>query len=209
MPFTYQIASSASQDRLEKLIRARLEAGADKALVDRKIWDLSGERWAVMFTGLPGFPRQVDEFGIIHFLQTIYESHRILVPVIEQHGGILLKLEGDSMLVIFRNVDEAIEAGVNMQRACRNYNQGRIAAEQILMWIWLGFGDVLRIGDTDVFGAGVNAASKLGEDTAESWEILVTGNLRDAANGSVHGSFTPIDYTPPGASAAFRLDYTM
>ena len=137
MPFTYQIASSASQDRLEKLIRARLEAGADKALVDRKIWDLSGERWAVMFTGLSGFPRQVDEFGIIHFLQTIYESHRILVPVIEQHGGILLKLEGDSMLVIFRNVDEAIEAGVNMQRACRNYNQGRIAAEQILMWIGL------------------------------------------------------------------------
>jgi hypothetical protein len=29
-------------------------------------------------------------------------------------------------------------------------------------------------GDDDVFGAEVNAASKLGEDTAKAWEILVT-----------------------------------
>lgn len=209
MPFTYQIASSASQDRLEKLIRSRLETGADKALVDRKIWDLFGERWAVMFTDLSGFSRQVDEFGIIHFLQTIYESHRILVPVIEQHGGILLKLEGDSMLVIFRNVDEAIDAAINMERACHSYNRTRAAAEQILMCIGLGFGDVLRIGDTDVFGAEVNAASKLGEDTAESWEILVTGNVRDAARAANSSSFIPIPFVPPGASAAFRLDYAL
>ncbi len=213
MPFTVQIASSASQDRLEKLIRARLAPGADKALTDRKIWDLFGERWCVMFTDLSGFSRRVEEFGIIHFLQTIFESHRILVPVIEEHGGILLKLEGDSMLVIFRNVDEAIGAAIDMQRACRDYNRTRIEAEQILMCIGLGYGDMLRIGDTDVFGAEVNAASKLGEDTAADCEILVTGNVRDAMrdtsrNHAAH-SFTSIAYTPPGASAAFRLDYTL
>jgi len=42
------------------------------------------------------------------------------------------------------------------------------------------FGDVLRIGDSDVWGREVNAASKLGEDTAKSGEILVTGAARAA-----------------------------
>jgi adenylate cyclase len=209
MPFTYQIVSSASQDRLEKLIRARLTAGADKATLDQKIWDLFGERWCVMFTDLSGFSRRVEEYGIIHFLQTIYESHRILVPVIEAHGGILLKLEGDSMLVIFRNVVEAIDASIDMQRACRDYNTDKSEAEQLLMCIGLGYGDVLRIGDADVFGAEVNAASKLGEDTAEAWEIMVTGAVHDAAQGKCDCSFEAIDYVPPGASAAFKLGYRL
>ncbi len=209
MPFTYQIVSSASQDRLEKLIRARLTAGADKATVDQKIWDLFGERWCVMFTDLSGFSRRVEEYGIIHFLQTIYESHRILVPLIEAHGGILLKLEGDSMLVIFRNVVEAIDASIDMQRACRDYNTDKSEAEQLLMCIGLGYGDVLRIGDADVFGAEVNAASKLGEDTAEAWEIMVTGAVREAALDKCDCSFDAIDYVPPGASAAYKLGYRL
>jgi class 3 adenylate cyclase len=54
-----------------------------------------------MFTDLSGFSRNVAKFGIIHFLQTIYESERLLIPIIEDHDGILLKAEGDSLLVIF------------------------------------------------------------------------------------------------------------
>jgi hypothetical protein len=45
----------------------------------------------------------------------------------------------------------------------------------VLLCIGLGYGDVLRIGDSDVFGAEVNAASKLGEDHARPYEIMVTG----------------------------------
>ena len=78
-----------------------------------------------------------------------------------------------------------------------------------MLCIGLGYGDMLRIGDADVFGAEVNAASKLGEDTAEAWEILVTGNVRDAMRAIADCSFTPIDYTPPGANAAFTLGYTL
>lgn len=77
MPYVYQIVTSASQDRLEKLIQERLQPGADKAQIDARIWDLFGEQWAVMFTDLAGFSRRVAEFGIIHFLQTIFESQRV------------------------------------------------------------------------------------------------------------------------------------
>ncbi|MFH0844557.1 MAG: adenylate/guanylate cyclase domain-containing protein, partial [Pseudomonadota bacterium] len=91
MPFAFQIRSSASQDRLEKLIEERLKPGANKDQIDLRIWDLFGEEWAVMFTDLAGFSRRVAEFGIIHFLQIIYESQRLLVPCIDEHDGILVK----------------------------------------------------------------------------------------------------------------------
>jgi adenylate cyclase len=66
---------------------------------------------------------------------------------------------------------------------------------------------MLRIAEEDVFGAEVNAASKLGEDAAKEGEILVTGAVRDAAALSAGCSFEPIDFVPPGAKAAFRLIY--
>src|SRR5919107_5855666 len=116
------IAHSASEDRLFNLIQERLADGADKVEIDARIWDLFGEEWCIMATDLSGFSRGVAEFGIIHFLQTIYESERILVPVVESHDGILLKVEGDSFLVIFRNVQKALHAAVEMQRTVRRYN---------------------------------------------------------------------------------------
>lgn len=209
MSFTYGIASNASQDRLEKLIKKRLKSESGKSRIDEQIWNLFGERWAVMFTDLSGFSRRVADFGIIHFLQTIYESNRLLVPIIEEYSGILLKVEGDSLLVIFRSVDEAIECAVAMQRCAKGYNRKRAENEQVLLCIGLGFGDVLRIGDSDVFGAEVNAASKLGEDTAKAYEILVTGSVKKAANETRGVAFKPIKAVTPGTDSAYRLRYEL
>ena len=147
MPFTYNVVSGASADRLEKLIEERLQPGADKEKIDRRIWRLFGETWAVMYTDLAGFSRNVAEFGIIHFLQTIYESHRLLVPIIERENGILLKTEGDSLIVMFRNVNDALRAGLAMQARTQAHNQTRIDTEKVLLCMGIGCGEVLRIGD--------------------------------------------------------------
>jgi class 3 adenylate cyclase len=199
------IVQGASEDRLQKLIEARQKKGADKAAIDQRIWDLFGEEWCVMATDLSGFSRGVAEFGIIHFLQTIYESERILVGVIEAHDGILLKVEGDSFLVIFRNVQKAIRAAIEMQRTTRRYNASKPRAEHVLLGVGLGFGPMLRIGDADVYGVEVNAACILGESIAKPYEILVTKAVRDAAEDGV--KFDDIDYVPPGAEQAFRVVY--
>ncbi|MBR6079080.1 MAG: hypothetical protein IKP60_02850 [Treponema sp.] len=52
----------------------RLEPGADKEKIDRRIWNSFGEKWCVMFTDLSGFSRGTEKFGIIHFMQIIFES---------------------------------------------------------------------------------------------------------------------------------------
>ena len=71
----------------------------------------------------------------------------------------------------------------------------------------LGYGHVLKIGDDDVFGAEVNAVSKLGEDTAEPWEILVTDRVKTAVEKQVEGGYERLDVPVPGTDKAYRFQY--
>ena len=208
MPFTYNVVSGASADRLERLIAQRLSPGADKVSIDRRIWRLFGEKWAVLYTDLSGFSRHVAEFGIVHFLQTIYESHRLLVPLIEKDNGILLKIEGDSLIVMFRHVNDALRCALAMQLCTREYNKTRIDAEKVLLCVGIGFGEMLRIGDADIFGSEVNAVCKLGEDTAKSNEILMTGAASREARLPPNTSLQQLDSAPAGTDSAFKLIYS-
>jgi class 3 adenylate cyclase len=206
LPKRRSIIISASEDRLENLINRRLEPGADKEQIDARIWDLFGEEWCVMFTDLAGFSRNVAEFGIIHFLQTIVESERMLVPVIEDYDGILLKTEGDSFLVIFRKVKKAVLCAIKMQESLQDYNQSRSAEEKVLLCVGIGYGKMLHIGDTEVFGQEVNAASKLGEDIARSGEIIVTQAVFDQMQG-VNLTWEKLELSPQGMGDVFKLKY--
>lgn len=205
MSFRRIVVHGASEDRLQKLMTERLQPGADREAIDRRIWDLFGEEWCVMATDLSGFSRGVAEFGIIHFLQTIYEAERILVPVVESHDGILLKVEGDSFMVIFRSVPKALHASIEMQRTVRSYNAARPTVEHVLLGVGLGFGRMLRIGDADVFGVEVNSACILGESYAKGYDILVTQAVRDSAGDDV--VFEAFEHVPPGARGAYRVLY--
>ncbi len=203
------VITSASEERLDKLIEERLKPGANKEVIDARIWDLFGETWCIMFTDLSGFSRGVAKFGIIHFLQTIHESERILIPIIDDYDGILLKVEGDSFLVIFRNPVKALQCTMEMQRTLKQYNTDKPDEEKVLLCVGLGYGPVIKIGDSDVFGAEVNAASKLGEDTAEAWEILVTGAVHKEVASMNDVSFEELPEAPSGAGKAYRVKYAL
>lgn len=204
MSYKHSILVSASEDRLEKLIQDRLKDGVNKDQIDTRIWDLFGEEWCVMATDLSGFSRHVAKFGIIHFLQTIYESERLLIPIIEDHDGILLKVEGDSFLVIFRNVSKAVACAFVMRNTLETYNMNKSEEEKVLLCVGLGYGKVLRIGDMDVFGQEVNAASKLGEDTAKAGEILTTQAVKDKCSSDEAILFEEIE-TSFGMGSVYKI----
>ncbi len=176
-----------SSARLWKLVEERAESGADVARIDQRIWDLFGEEWAVMFTDLVGFSRQVARFGIIHFLQVILEQKRLLLPIVEAHDGVLIKVEADSLLILFKKPTQALACAIAMQAKCTSVNVRRSPEEHVILCCGIGHGRLLKIGDDDVFGHEVNVASKLGEDTAEGEEILLTKAAHTALGGSFEG----------------------
>ena len=193
--------------RLWKLIEERTHAGSDTQTIDRRIWDLFGEEWAIMFTDLSGFSRQVAQFGIIHFLQIILEKKRLLFPVIEKHDGVLVKVEADSFLLLFRKPASAVACALEMQRVCKAYSARRPPEEQVILCVGVGFGKLLRMADEDVFGHEVNLASKLGEDTAKGHEILVTPAARAAAGDVQGAAWETYDVEFAGEKSCFRVKY--
>jgi adenylate cyclase len=197
-----------SAARLWALIAERTQPGADTTRIDERIWDLFGDEAAVMFTDLAGFSRRVAEFGIIHFLQIIHEQNTLLLPVIAEHDGILIKGEADSFLIVFKRAAAALRCAIAMQRACQDLNRRRRPEEQVLLCVGLGHGRILRVGDTDVYGREVNAASKLGEDTAGADEILLTEAARTACGELAGIAYEPIDAVVPGSDKNFRVIYS-
>ncbi|HXU69683.1 MAG TPA: adenylate/guanylate cyclase domain-containing protein [Polyangia bacterium] len=198
---------TGSEARLWALVEERTRAGADTARIDQRIWDLFGDEWAIMFTDLSGFSRQVAAFGIIHFLQVIFEKKRLLLPIVAAHDGILIKVEADSFLIIFKRPESALACAIEMQHACQKLNHRRVPEEKVLLCVGIGFGRILRIGDADVYGQEVNAASKLGEDTAKSDEILVTASVREAVGAPAGLHFEELDESVPGSKLNFRVKY--
>jgi class 3 adenylate cyclase len=197
----------SSEARLWALIEERTLPGADLKRIDQRIFDLFGEEWTIMFTDLAGFSRQTAAFGIIHFLQIIHEKKKLLVPVISAHDGILVKIEADSFLVLFRRTASAIRCAVEMQRVCQKASEHRPPEEQILLCIGIGRGILLRIGASEVWGAEVNAASKLGEDTAKAHEILVTEAARESAAKLPDVQFLDLGLAVAGSAQNYRVKY--
>lgn len=169
-----------SSARLWKLVELRTQPGADLEAIDQRIWDLFGEEWAVVFTDLSGFSRQVAKFGITHFLQIIHEQQRLLLPIVEEHDGILIKAEADSFLMLFKKPLQAVRCCIAMRKTCQIFSARRAAEEQVILCCGIGYGKLLKVGDDDVFGHEVNLAGKLGEDIAKANEILVTPAVRTA-----------------------------
>ena len=201
-----------SEERMWDLMADRVAATGNAeaiAEIDRRVWDLFGETWAIMFTYLSGFSRQVEAFGILHFLQIIHEHKQLLDPVVARHDGILIKQEADSLLLIFRRASSALRCGIEMQHALQEVNKARPPETQVLLCLGIGYGPILRIGDIDVYGNQVNAASKLGEDTAKANEILITKAARDALDDIADSvSFSPLTQRIPGSDENFLVDYS-
>jgi adenylate cyclase len=207
MPHESDHHLKGSDARLWKLIEERTAPGADVTRIDQRIWDLFGASWAILFTDLSGFSRQVAAFGIIHFLQEIFQQKRLLLPIAARHDGILIKAEADSLLIIFKRASSALRCAIEMQHTCQEHNAHRPPADQVLLCVGIGYGRILRIGDSDVYGQEVNAASKLGEDTAKADEILVTAAVRAVAAEVQDVRYDDLGLAVPGSEANFRVVY--
>jgi hypothetical protein len=110
MAYRRSIIAGASEDRLERLIEARLAPAPTRKTSTRGMGPFRRGVVRDVHRSFGLFAR-CREIRIIHFLQTIYESDAFSSHN-RDHDGILLKVEGDSFLVIFRNVRKALQAAV-------------------------------------------------------------------------------------------------
>lgn len=136
------------------------------AEIDAAIETLFNQTLAMVVMDMVGFSRTTADQSIIASLAQIYRIRGLTVPLVEAHQGRILKLEADNVYAVFPTPAQALAA---TEAVLSRLNQENLHAS-----IGIGYGEVLVVGERDVFGHEMNLASKLGEDLAADDDILLT-----------------------------------
>ncbi|WP_204137575.1 adenylate/guanylate cyclase domain-containing protein [Halomicronema sp. CCY15110] len=153
-------------DALTQLLRQRRSQPARQAAVDAEIRDRFLTTCAIVVVDMADFSRLTHAEGIIATLQQIQAMRDLSVPLIQNRGGRMLKVEADNLYISFDHAEAALRA---MQEL-----RAHLQVADIDISVGIGYGEVLRVGDRNLYGHEMNLASKLGEDLAKDNAILLT-----------------------------------
>jgi adenylate cyclase len=160
--------------RLRQFLRRRTKTDPQRRPeLDCKSFPSLFRKRAIVFTDTADFTLRTARDGILHFLMVFDTVSAAARKIVRSTGGEMVKVEGDSFLIRYDHVDDAVRGVLALDDAIQAYNRQRPENEQVHFSYGIGYGDVLDIDD-DMFGLEVNLASKIGEDLAEPGEALLT-----------------------------------
>ena len=107
---------------------------------------------AIMFTDIVGYTTLMGEDEERAF-ELLKKNRLVQRPLIEKYNGRCIKEIGDGLLACFVTVSDAVNCAMKIQKACQN-------VQDLKLRIGIHQGEVV-FEDEDVFGDGVNIASRL------------------------------------------------
>jgi adenylate cyclase len=142
---------------------------------------------AILAADVAGYSRLMgaDEEGTLSALLAC--RREILDPKIAEHRGHVVKTTGDGFLAEFASVVDAIHCALDVQRHVRERNVSFPRDRRLEFRIGINVGDVI-FEDGDIFGDGVNIASRL-EGIAEPGGVVVSTIAHDAVISRLNAEF--------------------
>ena len=130
---------------------------------------------AIVAGDIAGYSRlmQIDEEGTHLRVKRIERD--LIEPSIVGHHGRLVKTTGDGFIAIFDSPVEAVRCGIVIQQNMVGRNASMPKHHWIEYRIGVNLGDVI-IGADDVFGDGVNIATRL-EGIAAPGQVYISGGI--------------------------------
>ncbi|MBI5246920.1 MAG: RDD family protein [Elusimicrobia bacterium] len=134
----------------------------------------------ILLTDIKGFTDKTSAKSRAD-IQAMLDEHRaVVLPILQEHGGNLVKTIGDAFLMSFDSPTNAVLAGVAVQEALRKRNEGRAADDRLEIRIAINAGEV-NLADNDVFGEAVNITARI-EGLAEAGQVWFTEAVYLAMN---------------------------
>ena len=130
---------------------------------------------------MSGFSSICKAEGILHFLALLKTMQSIMLPILESHGGELVKVAADNLFVVFDSPTQAMEATWKCFAAVKHYSIGKTKNNSIRISAGLATGPMWIVRGVDVFGNTANVAFELGENMA-SKELLVGETVANACS---------------------------
>lgn len=148
---------------------------AERAKLDEVLRTQFTKKITVMFTDIKGSTSFYEQRGNVDGRLMVHRHNELVLPVIEQNRGVLIKTIGDATMSVYDDPSDGVRAAQQIQQRLREYNTGRPEGEQINVRIGLNTGLGI-VEEKDVFGDVVNTASRV-EALADGGEIMVTEDL--------------------------------
>jgi adenylate cyclase len=142
---------------------------------------------AILAADVAGYSRLMglDEEGTLAALKEV--RREVTDPRIADNRGRIVQTAGDSLLVEFSSVVDAMRCAVEIQREMARRNADVAKERRIEYRIGVNLGDII-VDQNDIFGDGVNLAARL-ETLAEPGGICVSRVVRDQVRDKLGVSF--------------------
>jgi TolB-like protein/class 3 adenylate cyclase/Tfp pilus assembly protein PilF len=142
---------------------------------------------AILAADVVGYSRlmELDEAGTLSALK---ERRKTLVaPRVAEHGGRIVKVMGDGVLVEFASAVNAVQCAIDMQAAMAAANESLPEDRRIVLRIGINLGDIIVEG-SDLYGDGVNIAARL-EGLAGPGEICLSASVHEQVRRKIETGF--------------------
>jgi len=142
---------------------------------------------AVLALDVAGYSRLMgaDEEGTLARLKALRKT--LVDPTIAAHRGRIVKTTGDGMLVEFASAVDAARSAIEVQRGMAERNAGVPQQIRLEFRIGVHVGDII-IDENDIFGDGVNIASRL-EGVAEPGGVCISDDAQRQIRGKIDIAF--------------------
>jgi len=191
---------------LFQLISQLTADGVDLKSKEAEIWQVFGQQVAVIVMDAAGFSRVSQSHGILHFLSKLVRLHEVIQPVMEKHNCGYRNATGDNVIAAFDNVDAAIRCGLEMHKVIAEEKIMLTADEPFRVCMGIGWGQMLYSENPEgYFSSEMNFASKLGEDTAEGGQTLLTQSAFSAASAELASIFSQAEATKSGVNLTYYI----
>ena len=142
---------------------------------------------AVLVADVVGYSRlmEADEAGTLSLLKE--RRKNVLEPVVREHGGRVVKVMGDGVLIEFASAVNAVKAALELQAKMAQANADLPEARRPVLRIGINLGDVIGEG-SDIYGDGVNIAARL-EALAEPGGVCISAKIHDEVKGKIQTAF--------------------
>ncbi|MCK4389833.1 MAG: CHAT domain-containing protein [Desulfobacterales bacterium] len=154
----------------------------ERERLERMLHEKFKKEVTILFSDICGFTKHMDTRGDISGRALLQRHNDIVLPVIEEHQGTLIKTIGDAVMASFKTPLDAVKASADIQNGLDEHNRKTEVADRIQVKVGINTGEAL-VDEADVYGDVVNVASRI-QCEAGPDQILVSKAVYEQVGGS-------------------------
>ncbi|MFE7801539.1 adenylate/guanylate cyclase domain-containing protein [Nocardia sp. NPDC057440] len=177
----WETANLVRKKGLRGAVLSSIEELADWAQVERPdLARLTPDGHVVIaFSDIEGSTALNERLGDRVWVKLLDRHDRLIRNFVTEHGGHIVKSQGDGFMIAFAHPEQAVRCGLDVQNALGN-SVKPIGTERVRVRIGIHMGKSVRRGD-DLFGRNVAMAARVAGQ-ADGGEILISAAVRDAVD---------------------------